>query len=75
MADSKVNLGDGCWRDATARHLDANAYAVLLPIDPAMPHSWSGVAILIEGGMATHAPSNTLRVTTEGELILLATLQ
>src|SRR5438105_1837961 len=25
-ADAKVNLGDGCWRDAMARHVDANLW-------------------------------------------------
>jgi hypothetical protein len=75
MADAKVNLGDGYWRDVTARHLQANLYAVLLPIDPTMPFSPSGLAILIEGARATHVSSEKITVTTEGELVLLATLQ
>lgn len=75
MVDAKVNLGEGYWRDATARHLEANLYAVLLPIDPKMPFPSSDFAILIEGAWATHAPSEKIKVTTKGELVLLATLQ
>jgi len=75
MADAKINLGDGRWRDARARHIQANAYAVLLPIDPTMPPPRSGFTILIEGGLATHVPSKTMNITREGEIVFLATLQ
>jgi hypothetical protein len=73
--DAQVNFGDGCWRDAAARHLEANVYAVFLPIEPTIPSSSSDLSILIEGARATHVPSEKMRVTREGELILLGTLQ
>jgi hypothetical protein len=75
MVDAKVNLGDRCWRNATARHLETNLYAVLLPIDPTMSFPQSGLAILIESAQATYVPSDKMNLTTKGELCLLATLQ
>jgi hypothetical protein len=74
-AEALVNLGDGQWRKAAARHLEANVYLVLLPIDPSMPPPTAEVLITIEWARATHVVSPKLRVTAQGELALMASLQ
>lgn len=73
---AEVEFGDGRWFAARARHLDANSYAVIVPFSTPLPTARSEgpplIGIRIEGKHATYVHSKKLRVTPQGELILLA---
>jgi hypothetical protein len=74
---AEVDLGDGRWRPARAKHLEKNAYVVELGMDEEVVRShreagYPEPKIRIEGRPATFVPSKTLRIRPTGEWVILA---
>jgi hypothetical protein len=80
MADrlpAEVDVGDGQWWPAKAKHLEKNAYAVELRMDEEVVRShreagYPEPRIRIQGRPATFVPSKTLRMRPTGEWVILA---